>query len=527
MAFNQIRRQSGINRQVYTSKERKHLIPAASRKNVCFTAAVTTVERDLESFLIVSSAKPRFDVRKFEGATSDRPFGNAQTHKHDSMWAHAEKRIEKLRSLTNELERSLQVLQQSIDLTAQEGKKQYGVMEKESMTGPVLVMGATLTSGLLKLTGKNKGKTIKKSSNIDRGVMSDAIITSIKERSSMSKDGGKRRQLLRKEEEEGLLQAFQAYLHFHDSKVHLAKKIRREPTELEVARYTKTDVSLLRDTVQLGKEAEIALIRHNIGLVRSISWKFLGKGVPMEDLLDEGVQGLIHAMKKFKPSRGFRLSTYATWWIKQKVVEAVRKQGDVVSLPLQMYHDVMKLRKTWGEISKQSGKEPSTKALALALGWTETRAEKTRAYGLLMSGSILSLEALGLSSESEEQHFEISSDAVDDGWEGLVAPSVDAEQFASQTVLDEQVTSILKKKMRGVEHRVLELRMALNGGEPQTLKEISKEVNLTAEGVRCMQWSALKKLRRSHDLKELLDEGLSDEPEIPARGAPGYTRKPF
>jgi RNA polymerase sigma factor (sigma-70 family) len=82
--------------------------------------------------------------------------------------------------------------------------------------------------------------------------------------------------------------------------------------------------------VQLGKEAEISLIRHNIGLVRSICWKFHGKGVPMEDLVDEGVQGLIHAMKKFKPSRGFRLSTYATWWIKQRVVDAVRRQGDVV-----------------------------------------------------------------------------------------------------------------------------------------------------------------------------------------------------
>ena len=278
---------------------------------------------------------------------------------------------------------------------------------------------------------------------------------------------------------------------------HDADLLKRMGYDPEVPLNTK-----LRDRkgvlVRMGREAREQLTSANLRLVVSVAKKYIGRGMNLLDLLQEGNIGLIRAVEKFDYERGFKFSTYATWWIRQAVTRAIADQARTIRIPVHMIETINRLIRVSRTLLQQLGREPTVEEIAEGMSKGQevvVTPDKVREI------TKASQQALSLDTPVGEEEDSTLGDFIED--RGAPAP---AEAAASQ-LLKLQIAAVLES-LTGRERRVLQLRFGLEDGRARTLEEVGKEFNVTRERIRQIEAKALRKLRhpsRSRKLKDYLE----------------------
>ena len=273
-----------------------------------------------------------------------------------------------------------------------------------------------------------------------------------------------------------------------------------DPVRMYLKEIGKIPLLGMEDEVELAKKMELGdpearkrLAESNLRLVVSIAKRYVGRGMQFLDLIQEGNLGLIKAVEKFDYTKGYKFSTYATWWIRQAITRAIADQARTIRIPVHMVETINRLVRTSRQLLQELGREPTTEEIAARLDLPVERVSEI----MKMSQEPVSLETpIG---EEEDSHL---GDFIQD--DNVLVPQ-DAAAF---TLLHEQLMEVLLT-LTEREQKVLRLRFGLDYGRPRTLEEVGKQFNVTRERIRQIEAKALRKLRhpsRSKKLKDYLDE---------------------
>ncbi|NLZ27089.1 MAG: sigma-70 family RNA polymerase sigma factor [Chloroflexi bacterium] len=277
-----------------------------------------------------------------------------------------------------------------------------------------------------------------------------------------------------------------------EEEVALAKRIERgREARQELAKGTHSMKKLLQlqADIEDGEEAVDHLITANSRLVISVAKKYMGRGVPFLDLIQEGNIGLIRATKKFEYQRGHKFSTYATWWIRQAVTRAIADQGRTIRVPVHMGDQINKLLRVQHQLTQKLGREPAVEELAEALEVTPKKVENM----IQVSRRPLSLET-----PTDDEDDSVLGDFIEDD----EAPPPD--ELATLNLLKEHLDEVLEE-LPPREVRILQLRYGLLDGQAYTLEEVGRKMGVTRERVRQIEAQALTRLRHPSVRRKLRD----------------------
>lgn len=297
--------------------------------------------------------------------------------------------------------------------------------------------------------------------------------------------------LLSAEEEINLAQRMEAG-NVATEKIQLLK-VRMEETEDEAEKAEiQEEVKAMQKDIDLGSDAKKRLAEANLRLVVSIAKRYVGRGMLFLDLIQEGNLGLIKAVEKFDYRKGYKFSTYATWWIRQAITRAIADQARTIRIPVHMVETINKLIRVSRQLLQELGREPSPEEIAAEMNMPVDRVREI----LKISQEPVSLETpIG---EEEDSHL---GDFIQD--DNVPVPA----EAAAQTLLKEQLDEVLST-LTEREQKVLRLRFGMSDGRARTLEEVGKEFDVTRERIRQIEAKALRKLRhpsRSRKLRDYLD----------------------
>ena len=262
-------------------------------------------------------------------------------------------------------------------------------------------------------------------------------------------------------------------------KIDFCKKLGKE--------ISKEEMAELENYIRQGDEARDILVESNLRLVVSIAKKYMGRGLPLLDLVQEGSNGLMKAVYKFDPTKGFKFSTYSTWWIRQSITRAIADQGRTIRIPVHMVETINRLMRFTRKLTQEMGREPTPEEIAAEM--------KCSVDKVLMIQKI----------SQEPSSLDATVGDEDDTNLGDFIPDTSMQnplEYTENQIYREEIESVLQT-LTPREERVIRLRFGLDDNHPRTLEEVGKEFGVTRERIRQIEGKAIRRLRQPARLNRL------------------------